>query len=187
MQKNVNPYIRLLNGKDESANRFMSWLIPYNNEFEDEQELKKIIGEINEKVNRQINSTIGVSPIMLFNKEKEYLKPLPNEKIMERYLIYSQQVKISNESLFYYKGKKYSVPNSFIDHTLSVQEENNKLYVYYNKKLITVHDISEKNINYKEEHYIEGLKSILKNKTQEQIETLARKNLENLNRLCEGK
>ena len=124
---------------------------------------------------------------MLFNKEKEYLKPLPNRKIMEQYLISTKQIKISNESLFYYKGKKYSVPHKYIEHTLSLQEENNKLYVYYNKELITIHDISEKNINYKEEHYIEGLSNILKNKTQDQIETLAKKNLENLNKLCEVK
>lgn len=147
----------------------------------------KIIREINLKVNKQINSTIGVAPIMLFNKEKEYLKPLPNKKIMEQYLISTKQIKISNESLFYYKGKKYSVPNKYIEHTLSLQEENNKLYVYYNKELITIHDISEKNINYKEEHYIEGLSNILKNKSQEQIEELAKKNLENLNKLCEVK
>ena len=134
-------------GKDESANRFMSWLIPYNHEFEDEQELIKIIEEINLKVNRQVNSTIGVAPIILFNKEKEYLKPLPNPQIMEQYLIYTKQIKISNESLFYYKGKKYSVPHKYIEHTLSLQEENNKLYVYYNKELVTIHEISEKNIN----------------------------------------
>ena len=81
-----HPYTK---GKDESANRFMSWLIPYNHEFEDEEELVKII--------------------------------------------------------------------------------------------------KEKNINYKEEYYIEGLSGILQNKTQEQIEALAKKNLENLNKLCEVK
>ena len=179
-----HPYTK---GKDESANRFMSWLIPYNHEFENEEELIKIIKEINLKVNRQVNSTIGVAPIILFNKEKEYLKPLPNSKIMEQYLINTKQIKISKESLFYYKGKRYSVPNKYIEHTLSLQEENNKLYVYYNKELITIHEISEKNINYKEEHYIEGHSEILKNKTQEQIEALAKKNLENLNKLCEVK
>ena len=179
-----HPYTK---GKDESANRFMSWLIPYNHEFENEQELIKIISEINLKVNRQVNTTIGVAPIILFNREKEYLKPLPNQKIMDQYLIPTKQIKISNESLFYYKGKKYSVPNKYIEHILSLQEENNKLYVYYNKELVTIHEISEKNINYKEEHYIEGLSNILKNKTQDQIEAIAKKNLENLNRLCEGK
>ena len=185
--KNCKPRHPYTKGKDESANRFMSWLIPYNNEFEDEQELIKIISEINLKVNRQVNSTIGVAPIVLFNKEKEYLQPLPNSKIMDQYLIDTVRVKISNESLFYYKGRKYSVPNKFINYTLDIQEDNNKLYVYYNRELITIHDISEKNINYKEEHYIEGLSYILKNKTQEQIECLAKRNLENLNRLCEVK
>ena len=185
--KKCKPRHPFTKGKDESANRFMSWLIPYNNEFEDEQELIKIINEINLKANKQVNSTTGVAPILLFNKEKEYLKPLPNQKIMDQYKIFTQQIKISNESLFYYKGKKYSVPNRFINHTLSLQEDNNKLYIYYNKDLITIHDISEKNINYKEEHYKEGLGNILKDKTQDQIDALAKKNLENLNRLCEVK
>ena len=184
--KNCKPRHPYTKGKDESANRFMSWLIPYNNEFEDEQELIKIIEEINLKVNKQVNTTIGVAPIMLFNKEKEYLRPLPSPKIMEQYLIDTKHIKISNESLFYYKGKRYSVPPKFINTILDIQEDNNKLYVYYNKELITMHEITEKNINYKEEHYIEGLSNILKNDTQEQIEALAKRNLENLDKLCKG-
>ena len=106
---------------------------------------------------------------------------------MNQYLLDTIHVKVTNESLFYYKGKRYSVPNKLINCTIDIQEDNNKLYVYYNKDLITIHDISEKNINYKEEHYIEGLSNILTNKTQEQIECLAKKNLENLNKLCEVK
>lgn len=137
-----HPYTK---GKDESANRFMSWLVPYNHEFEDEEELIKIIKDINLKVNKQVNSTIGVAPIMLFNKEKEYLKPLPNNKILDEYYVSTIKVKVSNESLFYYKGIKYSVPIKFIDHTLDIQEDDHKLYVYYNKELITIHDISLKN------------------------------------------
>ena len=83
------------------------------------------------------------------------------------------------------KAKKYSVPIKFINHTIDIQDIDNKLYVYYNKELITMHDILENNINYKEEHYIEGLKMSLKNKEQEEIEKMAKKNLEKLNRLCE--
>ena len=180
--KPKHPYTK---GKDESANRFMSWLVPYNHEFEDEKDLIRIIKEINLEVNKQVNSSIGVAPIMLYKQEKEYFKPLPSEQILKEYKIDTIRVKISNESLFYYKGKKYSVPIKFIDHTLDIQENDNKLYVYYNKELITIHEISEKNINYKEEHYIEGLSSILKNKEQEDIEKLAKENLENLNKLCE--
>ena len=48
-----------------------------------------------------------------------------------------------------------------------------------------MHEISEKNINYKEEHYIEGLTKVLKNLEQDEIEKLAKENLERLDRLCE--
>ena len=70
---------------------------------------------------------------------------------------------------------------------LDIQENENKLYVYYNKKLITTHDISEKNINYKEEDYIEDLAKTLKNKEQTEIMELAKNNLKLLNKLCEVK
>ena len=60
----------------------------------------KIIEEINLKVNKQINSSTGVAPIMLFNKEKEYLKPLPNEEILKHYLKDTIRVKVSNSSFF---------------------------------------------------------------------------------------
>lgn len=149
------------------------------------EDLIKIIEEINLKVNKQINETIGVPPIMLFQKEKEYLKPLPNNKILNSYLYDTISVKVSNESLFYYKGSKYSVPIKFINHTLSLREESNKLYIYYNKDLITIHDISDKYINYKEEHYNEGFMNILKNKTQDEINNIARRNLELINKLSE--
>ena len=172
-------------GKVESQNRFMSWLIPYNGEFETEEELIKIIEQINIKVNQQISEIIGVPPIMLFQKEKEYLKPLPSDKIINSYLFDNITVKVSNESLFYYKGSKYSVPIKFINHTLSLREEDNKLYVYYNKDLITMHNISLNKINYKEEHYKEGLNRLLKNKSQEEIEKMAKNNLKLLNKLSE--
>lgn len=180
--KPSHPYTK---GKDESANRFMSWLIPYNHEFANEEDLIKIIENINLKVNNQVNSTIGVAPIMLFKKEKEYLNPLPNNKIMNQYLVDTEHIKVSNESLFYYKGKKYSVPPKLIGHYVDIQQNANKIHVYYNKELITVHEISNKNINYKEEHYIEGLAKILKNKPEKDIEELAKSNLERLNKLCE--
>lgn len=183
--KKCKPRHAYTKGKDESCNRFMSWLIPYNGEFETEEDLIKIIEEINLKVNKQINETIGVPPIMLFQKEKEYLKPLPNNKILNSYLYDTISVKVSNESLFYYKGSKYSVPIKFINHTLSLREESNKLYIYYNKDLITIHDISDKYINYKEEHYNEGFMNILKNKTQDEINNIARRNLELINKLSE--
>lgn len=183
--KKCKPKHAYTKGKDESCNRFMSWLIPYNKEFETEEELIKIIEEITKKVNKQVNSTIGTPPIMAFQKEKEYLKPLPSNKILNSYLYDILTVKVSNESLFYYRGSKYSVPIKFINHTLNLKEEKNKLYVYYNKDLITIHNISENKINYKEKHYIEGMNLLLKNKNQEEIEKITKNNLDLLNKLSE--
>lgn len=151
------------------------------------KELIEIIQKINKEVNKQVNSTTGVAPIMLYEKEKEYLQPLPNKVIINQYSKDSIRIKVSNESLFYYKGKRYSVPNKFINTHLDIQEDNNKLYVYYNREMITMHEISEKNINYKKEHYIEGLSNILKNKEQAEIEKMAEENLKILDRLCEVK
>ena len=55
----------------------------------------------------------------------------------------------------------------------------------YNKDLITIHNLSSNYINYKEEHYSEGIKNILRNKGQEEIDLIARKNLDLINKLSE--
>ena len=102
-------------GKVESQNRFMSWLIPYNHEFETEEDLIKIIEKINKKVNQEINDTTSCTPIFLYSKEKEYLKPLPNKELLERYENDIKSVKVPNTFLVTYKGNGYSVPPKFIN------------------------------------------------------------------------
>ena len=72
-------------GKVESSNRFMRWLIPYNGEFETEAEIIEIIKDISKAINSQVNSTTGVAPILLFDKEKEYLLPLPCKEVLDSY------------------------------------------------------------------------------------------------------
>ena len=67
---------------------------------------------------------------MAFQKEKEYLKPLSSNKIINSYLYDTLTTKVSNESLFYYKGSKYSVPIKFINHTLNFKERKiNFVYI----------------------------------------------------------
>ena len=165
-------------GKVEVRNKFMKWLIPYNYEFETEQDIIEIIKKINIEVNNKINSTTNMKPILLYQKEKEYLKPLPANQILEHYMNLSTSVTVQNTSLVYYKGIEYSVPPKFINKTLKLKEIDNKLYIYNNTELITIHEISEKRINYKEEHYIGSLKESMPEKTDEFIEILAKKNLE---------
>ena len=116
-------------------------------------------------------------PVTLFQQEKEYLQPLPSETIIESYLDTLVPVKVSNTMLFYYKGCRYSVPKKYINQTVKVKEVDNKLFIYYNKNLITTHDITNQKINYHHDDYVEGLSSAIYNKSEDEIEKLAENNL----------
>ena len=120
----------------------MSWLIPYNHEFEDEEELLQIILNIRNKVNATVNQTTNVPPILLFEKEKEYLLPLPNNRIMLSYLVNVEKTKVYPDSLVYYKGQRYSVSPKYIDQDVQLKQTENILYIYHNKQLIATHEIS---------------------------------------------
>ena len=170
-------------GKDESCNRFIKWIYPYNNEFETKEELIEIIQKINEQINMETNQTTNMTPISLFRKEKEYLKPLPNKQIINSYIDTMLPVKVSKELLIYYKGSKYSVPKKYINQTLKVKEIDNKLFIYYNKILVATHNISNKKINYLKSHYIEALKTTLPYKSNDEIEQISNKNLELLGKI----
>lgn len=172
-------------GKVETRNKFMKWLIPYNNEIETEEDIIKVIKKINVKVNNKINDRIGTKPVIAFQKEKEYLSPLPSQEIRNFYFDMKKAVKVTNVSTIYYKGNQYSVPQKFINKTLKVKEINNKLYVYNNTDLVTIHEITGNKINYKEEDYKERLRRSMPNKDEEFIDKLAKKNLELFDKLSE--
>ena len=170
-------------GKDETANKFMSWLIPYNNEFENEEELIQIIENIRNKVNSTVHQTTNVPPILLFQKEKEYLLPLPSNKVMLSYLESMEKTKVYPDSLIYYKGKKYSVSPKYINQYVQVKQTDNILYIYHNKQLIATHEINLKLINYAKEHYVEGLKITMPYREKSDIERYANDNLKRLDKL----
>ena len=174
-------------GKVETANKFMSWLIPYNNEFENEEELIQIIENIRNKVNSTVHQTTNVPPILLFQKEKEYLLPLPSNKVMLSYLESMEKTKVYPDSLIYYKGKKYSVSPKYINQYVQVKQTNNILYIYHNKQLIATHEINLKLINYAKEHYVEGLEITMPYKEKGDIERYANDNLKRLDRLLDVK
>jgi len=170
-------------GKDETANKFMAWLIPYNHEFENEEELIRIIESIRNKVNNMVNQTTNVPPILLFEKEKEYLLSLPSSSVMDSYLINIEKIKVCQDSLIYYKGKRYSVSPKYINRLVSIKQIDNVLYIYHSKELIATHEINEKIINYIPEHYKEGLGITMPYKERTDIENYATSNLQKLDNL----
>lgn len=168
-------------GKVESSNKFIDWIIPYDGEFKDIEGLKNIINEINKKVNQSVNQTTGIPPLALFQKEKEYLSPLPCTNIIESYLNFEQKVKVYKDSMIYYKGNRYSVPEKYINKNVTIKAVNNELQIYFNTDLICVHTLNNKKLNYLPEHY----KSIMKNtiKNPEDLDQICNENLNRLDNL----
>ena len=168
-------------GKVESSNKFIDWLLPYDGEFEDEKDLIRIIDKINKKVNQSMNQSTGIQPIILLQKEKEYLSPLPNNSIIESYMNFEQKTTVHKDSMIYYKGSRYSVPPKYINKTVTLKTIGNELHVYFNTELISVHILSDKKINYHESDYRALIENFIKNK--EDIEQICTNNLMELNKL----
>ena len=129
-------------GKVETINKFLDWLLPYEGEFETEADLIEILNKINNKVNTQVCQATGVPPLLLFQKEKEYLQSLPNHKVIESYMSNNRQTTVQKDSLITYKNSKYSVPSAYIGKSVYIRETENKLLIYYNTECIAVHNLS---------------------------------------------
>ena len=162
-------------GKVESLNRFLDWLIPYEGEFETEDELIAILGKINKKVCERVCDETGVPPILLFQKEKEYLQSLPSDKVLESYLTHNRQTTVRKDSMVTYMKNKYSVPAEYIGKPVKLKVTDDSLQIYYSTELVATHVLSDKRLNYKKEHYTQLLSGYMKD--DDEISRLAEKNL----------
>ena len=122
--------------------------------------------------------------LMDYGKEKEYLSPLPKKVVIETYQSYQKTV-VGKDSTIYFKGNKYSVDPALIGETVGYEEFDNKLHIYYNLKLVTIHDVVTgiKQIKYHEEHYKKMYVGRVKD---EDLDTIVRRNLDNLDKLTGG-
>jgi len=171
-------------GKVESRNKILDWLRPYDGEFETLEDLKEIVKKINIKANNYICQATNQPPTLLFQIEKEYLSPLPSKDLIETYQS-SYKTKVGKDGMIYFRGNRYSVDPALIGETVGYEEIGNKLYIYYNLKLETVHEIEngKNKLKYKKEHY----EKINKGKIREDdFDDFIKHNLENLDKLTGG-
>lgn len=162
-------------GKCETSNKYANWLKAYNKKIEDREHIIKLVNKLNNDINNEINTATNLPPVLLFKKEKEYLKPIENYSFLNNFDESMVSCKVPETLLIIYKGKKYSVPSSYIGKIVRCSESNNQLYIYYNKLLIATHTISDKIINYAEEHYREGFAN--KGLKDDKIEQYTKENL----------
>ena len=163
-------------GKDEVSNKFAQWLCAYDGKIKNKNHLLKLIDKLNIDINKQKNTGTNLPPILLFNKEKEYLSPLPNKELLDSYEDEMRSCKVPSTFVIEYKGAKYSVPPYLINKTVKYKEVNERLYIYYQNDLVSEHELKKKHsVNYHEEHYKRGL--IGKLKDNNEIDDLTKKNL----------
>lgn len=176
------PYRAQTKGKVESLAKFVDRLRVYNEEFETFEDLEKIAEEFNEEVNSELSQATSEKPIERFEKEKEYLAPLPTMDVLLSYFSYDKEYKVSKESMVNYKGKKYSVPTRFIGQLVTVTENEQVIQIYYMQDEIACHlKTAGKKLNYQRDHVAEILKSdALSHYSDVEIDEFIENNLKNM-------
>ena len=168
-------------GKVEALNKFLSWIYPYQGEFETEEELIAILQKISQKVCKRVCDETGVPPLLLFQKEKEYLQPLPSNEVVESYLPHDRQTTVRKDSMVTFNKCKYSVPPAYIGKPVRLQVTSDKLFIYYSTELIATHLLTSKRLNYRSEDYMQLLNGRIRN--ADSIEEMAKENLKQMDLL----
>ena len=179
------PYRPKTKGKVETLAKIMNRLKAFDKEFNNVNELNEIVKKLNYSLNYEEKSqATDEIPKELYDKEKEYLRPV-NYEILENYCLSNKTYKVSNESMITYQGIKYSVPIQYIGKQITVLDENNVIHLYYNKNFIYSYNKNKKyKFNYKESDYIDILKhSSFDTKTDDEIRNYIDKNLYSLDRI----
>jgi transposase len=146
-------------GKVEALSRLVGRLKVYNEEFDTYEELEAITNEFMKDINEEVSQATGEVPNMRFEKEKEYLRPLPCTRMLSAYISNHKDYTVSHESMIKYKGGKYSVPTYYIGKEVEVKENDDRIDIVYDQDIISSFDLSEKKLNYKHEHVREILAS----------------------------
>ena len=165
-------------GSVEALAKLCDRLLAYNNEFESVEDLEKIVKNFNDSINNEISQTHNRVVNEVFECEKEYLSPLPNNKIFSSYLSNRETRKVAKDSMISYEGNKYSVPVKYINCNLIICVKNNMLYIYDNTNLVRCHEISKNNLNYNVEDVKDILANdLLKDASDDKIEAFIENNL----------
>lgn len=138
--------------KVEAPMKILDEIRAYNGKL-NYRELAELVTRINNRVNTQINQGTGRIPLLYFEKEKAFLHSLPADNVRKPYQIATNTVKVNHSSMFNYKGCQYSVQPEYVGKIVSLQVYDGYIHVYFNTKLITIHQLSTKKLNYISEHY----------------------------------
>lgn len=156
-------------GKTETQNKIVCQLKNYNGKYKDLVDIHEKLEIINKEDNESISQATKFPRIFLLEKEKGDLNPLPRKEIRQKYHLKLSEVNVSNESLVSYKSNKYSVPKKFIGLKVGLVVKRDELHIYYNRKIITIHKITNNLLNIKKEHNLKYQNSIKEVKLSNEV------------------
>ena len=184
------PYRPQTKGKVESLAKLMDRLKAYNEEFESWNDLVNISQNFMDDLNHEVSQGSGEIPVILFNKEKEYLLPPPNNGILTSYISRQEDktYPVNRESMIKYEGKKYSVPTRYIGERMTVTtDDTGNLNIYYNNEFVVCHAISSKMYNYTIDTACDILRSdAMQGRTDAEILSFVQNNLLNMDKCIGG-
>ena len=182
------PYRPCTKGLVENVAKIMNRLKAYNEEFEDYDELNKIVKDLNYKLNNNEKSqATGQYPSVLFEeKEKEYLTKVNLDQFEFEDLPIR---KVSTESMINVKNNKYSVPVEYLGEFVQIETKDNQLHIYYNDELIRQHKLENETHKfiYNESDLKEIIKSNYPSYSDNQIEAMANQRLKGFDILLNRK
>ncbi len=170
--------------KVESPMKILDELHAYSGKLSFEGLVEKL-NVINNRENIRYHKEYGRIPADSFNKEKDFLLPLPNEKIRSQFKLVRHKVKVSSRCTIKVNNSNYSVPPKFFGKEVEYVVFNSNIYIYYNENLIKTHSVSEQLMNYDFEDYVEilSLQKLFRNLGRDDIEAIAKNNLEEIAKL----
>jgi len=174
--KAKHPYTK---GKNETSNKYQTWLDPYDFKFDTIENLYKGVNEILSQTNYQENSETKLAPNILFEFEKNKLGDLPNIDLLTKHHSNFTTYKVKNTALIHINGAEYGVPSKYINSEVLVSIEKNELSIY-NKQIEL---LSKYQVYTSGKHYALGLYSIKKLK-DESIDDYNKRVTDNLERIA---
>ena len=87
------------------------------------------------QANLQINTGTGMPPHTLFEKEKEYLKPLPSKILLDSSSEGTLQEGRAADPTFVLQGNRYSLGSEYVSKTVDIYPIGDELYIYFQRKL----------------------------------------------------
>ena len=184
------PYRPQTKGKAEALAKLMDRLKVYNEEFDTWDDLIRITTEFRDDINKELSQGCDDIPIELFEKEKEYLLPLPHMELLTSYISRQEEktYPVNRESMIKYEGRKYSVPTRYIGERMTVtKDDSGNLSIYYNNQLVVCHTVSNKRYNYTIDTACDILRSdAMRGKSDAEILAFVQNNLLNMDRCIGG-